>query len=64
MIFTKIDWNWAADSGEVFKKLFSQFLLFFGYYLSLCKEVVIAKKWFVPTLVKIGPVVLEKKSKM
>jgi hypothetical protein len=73
MICTKFDWNWPAGSGEEdFYKVFSVFLLFRDY-LSLETgnplhlynlEFPPPKEYFVPGLVKIGPVVLEKKSKM
>jgi hypothetical protein len=70
IICTKFDWFWPAGSGEEdFKKNFCVFLLFRYYFpLERCYPLFLKNTWilslqgwFVPSLVKIGPVVQEKK---
>ena len=64
MLCAKIGWNWPSGSGE--EDFFM--LVLFSYYLPLEKGVVrfdqtwipITQWCFVPSLVKIGPVALEK----
>jgi hypothetical protein len=58
-------WFWRR---RFLKNFFSAFSLF-RYYIPLERGypltwISITQGWFVPSLVKIGPVVLEKKSKM
>jgi hypothetical protein len=73
MIYAKFDWNWLAGFGEEdFKKKFSVFLLFCDYLpLEMGDSpsfeqfrIPSPQVWFVLSLVKIDPVVLEKKPKM
>jgi hypothetical protein len=73
LISKDFDWIWSdIGSEEDFLNISSVFLLF-RYYLPLEKgyplplnklESTFTHEWFVPSLVKIGQVVLEKKSKM
>jgi hypothetical protein len=69
---TKFDWIWAAGSGE---EDFLKILVYFYYFaiISPWRGTIpfiwpnlnpLPPGWFVPSLVKIGPAVLEKKSKM
>jgi hypothetical protein len=68
IIWINFDWIWLASSGEDdLNKIFSVFLLF-CYYLPLERDIPLhlnkleshPQRWFVPSLIKIGPVVLEK----
>jgi hypothetical protein len=72
IICTKFDWFWSAGSGEEDFSKFSLYFLLFRYYLPLEKgnPLLLKKIWipftqgqYVPSLVKIGPMVLEKISK-
>jgi hypothetical protein len=67
IICTKFDWFWPAGFGE---KDFSQFSVYFYYFATISPWLSLSFKdtwilsilgWFVPRLVKISPVVLEKK---
>jgi hypothetical protein len=75
MICTKFHWNWSAGSGE--KDFIIIFFLQCTFALLLLSHpgqgcypsfeqfwTSPTPRWFVPSLVKIGRVVLEKKSKM
>jgi hypothetical protein len=62
IIFTQFDWIWPAGSGEDFK---NNSVYFYSFaIISPSRGLNPPQGWFVPSLVKIGPVFLEKKSKM
>jgi hypothetical protein len=71
IICIKFDWIWLAGSGEDFKKFsvyFYTFTIIFPWRRAIAfistNLTPTPPRWSVPSLVKIGPVVLEKKSKM
>ena len=69
---TKFGWNWSSGSGEAYFQMFSTFSIFVfsllfpkGVILHLNKfESHFTKACFLPSLVDIDLVVLEKKTKM
>ena len=72
MLCAKIGWNWLCGSGEENFLISSMYFRYF-IIISLCKRAgpFIEQTWipftqgyFLPSLVEIGPVVLEKKMKI
>jgi hypothetical protein len=64
IICSKFDWNWLANKCQYFSLFCCYLSLVKGYSLHLNKLESPPQGWFVTSLVKIGPVVLEKKSIM